>query len=131
MDRVHHKRFHGIRYAFILTAAAVFLWGIMCGSAPAAESVELKLAHFMSPLHVQHGAILFFMMLFTLIEMAGGQKELIVDAQKPVLLTTLLDRLAVPQEEVGIIVRNRKRDAIDCVILEEDVVKLFPILSGG
>jgi len=67
----------------------------------------------------------------TLIEMAGGQKELIVDAQKPVLLTTLLDRLAVPQEEVGIIVRNRKRDAIDCVILEEDVVELFPILSGG
>ena len=54
MDRVHHKRFHGIRYAFILTAAAVFLWGIMCGSAPAAESVELKLAHFMSSLHVQH-----------------------------------------------------------------------------
>ena len=54
MDRVHHKRFYGIRYAFILTAAAVFLWEIMCGSAPAAESVELKLAHFMSSLHVQH-----------------------------------------------------------------------------
>jgi hypothetical protein len=68
MDRVHHKRFHGIRYAFILTAAAVFLWGIMCGLAPAAESVELKLAHFVSPLHVQHGAILFFMMLLTLID---------------------------------------------------------------
>jgi TRAP-type C4-dicarboxylate transport system substrate-binding protein len=54
MDRVHHKRFHGIRYAFILTAAAVFLWGIMCGSSPAAESIELKLAHFVSPQHVQH-----------------------------------------------------------------------------
>ena len=53
MDRIHHKRFHGIRYAFILTAAAVFLWGTG-GSALAAESVELKLAHFMSPLHVQH-----------------------------------------------------------------------------
>ncbi len=67
----------------------------------------------------------------TLIEMAGGKKELIVDAQQPVLLTTLLDRLGVPQEEVGIIVRNRKRDAIDCMIHEEDVVELFPILSGG
>ncbi len=67
----------------------------------------------------------------TLIEMAGDNKELIVDVQHPVLLTTLLDRLGVPQEEVGIIVRNRKRDAIDCVIHEEDIVELFPILSGG
>jgi molybdopterin converting factor small subunit len=67
----------------------------------------------------------------TLIEMAGDKKELIVDAQQPVLLTTLLDRLGVPQAEVGIIVRNRKRDVIDCVIHEEDVVELFPILSGG
>jgi len=67
----------------------------------------------------------------TLIEMAGDRKELIVDARQPVLLTTLLDRLGVPQAEVGIIVRNRKSDAIDCVIHEEDVVELFPILSGG
>jgi hypothetical protein len=67
----------------------------------------------------------------TLIEMTGDKKELIVDARQPVLLTTLLDRLGVPQAEVGIIVRNRKRDVIDCVIHEEDVVELFPILSGG
>lgn len=67
----------------------------------------------------------------TLTEMAGGRKELMVDARQPVLLTTLLDRLGVPQEEVGIIVRNRKADTIDCVIHEEDVVELFPILSGG
>ena len=67
----------------------------------------------------------------TLIEMAGGKKELTVDAQQPVLLTTLLEHLGVPQEEVGIIVRNRKRDAIDCMIRQGDVVELFPILSGG
>jgi molybdopterin converting factor small subunit len=67
----------------------------------------------------------------TLIEMAGGKKELTVDAQRPVLLTALLDELGVPQEEVGIIVRNRKQDAIDCMIREGDVVDLFPILSGG
>jgi hypothetical protein len=67
----------------------------------------------------------------TLIEMADDRKELVVDARRPVLLTTLLDRLGVPQEEVGIIVRNRKRDAIDCMVREEDVVELFPILSGG
>ncbi|MDP1992590.1 MAG: MoaD/ThiS family protein [Syntrophales bacterium] len=67
----------------------------------------------------------------TLIEMAGGKKELTVDAQQPILLTALLDELGVPQEEVGIIVRNRKRDAIDCMIQEGDVVELFPILSGG
>jgi molybdopterin converting factor small subunit len=67
----------------------------------------------------------------TLIEMAGGETELIVDARQPVLLTTVLDRLGVPQAEVGIIVRNRKRDEIDCMIHDEDVVELFPILSGG
>ena len=67
----------------------------------------------------------------TLIEMAGGKKELMVDAQKPVMLTTLLNQLGVPQEEVGIIVRNRRRDDIDCLIQDEDVVELFPILSGG
>ena len=67
----------------------------------------------------------------TLIEMAGGRKELTIDAQQPVLLTTLLAQLGVPEEEVGIIVRNRKRDEIDCMIQDEDVVELFPILSGG
>jgi hypothetical protein len=67
----------------------------------------------------------------TLIEMAGGKKELMVNTKKPVSLTTLLDRLGVPQEEVGIIVRNRRRDEIDCMIQDEDIVELFPILSGG
>ena len=67
----------------------------------------------------------------TLIEMAGGKKELTIDAQQPVLLTTLLDELGVPQEEVGIIVRNRRQDVIDCMIQEDDIVELFPILSGG
>jgi molybdopterin converting factor small subunit len=67
----------------------------------------------------------------TLIEMAGGKKELIVDAEKPVMLTALLDQWGVPQEEVGIIVRNRRRDEIDCMIQDGDVVELFPILSGG
>jgi molybdopterin converting factor small subunit len=67
----------------------------------------------------------------TLIEMAGGKKELVVDAEKPVMLAALLNQLGVPQEEVGIIVRNRRRDEIDCMIQDEDVVELFPILSGG
>jgi molybdopterin converting factor small subunit len=67
----------------------------------------------------------------TLIALAGGKKELVVDAETPVLLTTLLGRMGVPQEEVGIIVRNRKGDVIDCMIREGDVVELFPILSGG
>ena len=67
----------------------------------------------------------------TLIELAGGKKELNLDARRPVLLTNLLAQLGIPQEQVGIIVRNRKTDAIDCMIEEDDVVELFPILSGG
>ena len=66
-----------------------------------------------------------------LIDLAGGKKELLVDAKQPVVLTTLLDRLRVPYDEVGLIVWNRKGDVIDCLIHEEDVVELFPFLSGG
>ena len=66
-----------------------------------------------------------------LIETAGGRKEIIVDARQPILLTTLLERWGVPQKEVGIIVRNGTVDTIDCLIREDDVVELFPILSGG
>jgi len=67
----------------------------------------------------------------SLIELAGGKKEIPLDTDPPVLLTALLERLGVPQEEVGIIVRNRRTDAIDCLIGPDDVVELFPILSGG
>ncbi|MDD4997237.1 MAG: hypothetical protein PHI99_03750 [Syntrophales bacterium] len=67
----------------------------------------------------------------TLIDMARGKKELVLTEQTPVSLKTILGRLGVPQEEVGIIVRNRKTDDIDCMISKEDVVELFPILSGG
>ena len=67
----------------------------------------------------------------TLIDMAHGMKELVLTEQTPVSLKTILGRLGVPQEEVGIIVRNRKTDDIDCMIGKEDVVELFPILSGG
>jgi len=66
-----------------------------------------------------------------LIDLAGVKKELVVNAKQPVRLTTVLDGLGVPHDEVGIIVRNGRVGAIDCLIHEEDVVELFPILSGG
>jgi len=67
----------------------------------------------------------------SLIDLAGGKREIPLAAGPPVLLTALLERLGVPQEEVGIIVRNRRTDAIDCLIGPDDVVELFPVLSGG
>ena len=67
----------------------------------------------------------------TLIDLAHGKKELVIAEHVPVSLKTILGRLGVPEEEVGIIVRNRKTDDIDCIIGKEDVVELFPILSGG
>jgi hypothetical protein len=68
----------------------------------------------------------------TLIEMAGGKKELALDARRcPMPLPNLLQELGVPEEEVGIIVRNRRMDRIDCLIEADDLVELFPILSGG
>jgi TRAP-type transport system periplasmic protein len=55
MDNIRKMQSLRIRYAFILTGVAVFLWGaVQQSTARAAEVVELKLAHFVSPLHVQH-----------------------------------------------------------------------------
>jgi sulfur carrier protein ThiS len=67
----------------------------------------------------------------TLIEIAGGHKELTVDTRQPVLLEKLLDRLGVPKEQVGIIIRNGRWEVMDCMISEDDVIELFPVLSGG
>jgi sulfur carrier protein ThiS len=67
----------------------------------------------------------------TLIEMAGDKKELTIDARQPVLLEELLDRLGVPKEQVGIVIRNGRWEVMDCMIHEDDVVELFPVLSGG
>ncbi len=67
----------------------------------------------------------------TLIEMAGGKKELTIDAGNPVFLKELLDRLGVPEDQVGIIIRNGRWEVRDCMIYEDDVVELFPLLSGG
>jgi hypothetical protein len=68
----------------------------------------------------------------TLIEMAGGRKELTLDPGRcPLPLPKLLAELGVPEADVGIIVRNRKVDRIDCLIEADDLIELFPILSGG
>lgn len=67
----------------------------------------------------------------TLIELAGGRKEFLLEARPPVRLTSLLEQWGVPQEQVGIIVKNRKTETIDCLIGPEDHVELFPMLSGG
>jgi hypothetical protein len=66
-----------------------------------------------------------------LIERAGGRQEISVDAGQPIPLTQLLARWGIPEDEVGIIVRNRRCDAIDCQIHDGDIVELFPVLSGG
>jgi molybdopterin converting factor small subunit len=67
----------------------------------------------------------------TLIEKAGGRKEIVLDEGLPAPLPALLAQWGIPQDEVGIIVRNRRCDAIDCQIQSGDTVELFPILSGG
>jgi TRAP-type transport system periplasmic protein len=55
MDNISKARSRRIRHAFALTGITAFLWGtLQTSSAMAAEVVELKLAHFMSPMHVQH-----------------------------------------------------------------------------
>jgi TRAP-type C4-dicarboxylate transport system substrate-binding protein len=55
MDNIRKMRSRRIRDAFVLTGAAVFLSGaVQPSTVRAADVVELKMAHFVSTLHVQH-----------------------------------------------------------------------------
>ena len=66
----------------------------------------------------------------TLIDIIG-QKEVYVGIEQPTSLTDLLEKLGLPKEEVGIVIRNDRWSPIECIIEANDRIQLFPNLSGG
>jgi len=67
----------------------------------------------------------------TLIEAAGGRKELAVHLNKPTALTELLSKAGLDPEEVGIVIKNGQWAPVDCLVEENDNIELFPVLQGG
>ena len=54
-----------------------------------------------------------------------------VPIRKKTPLTTVLAQIGLPEEEVGLIIRNGRWASRECTVGEEDELDLFPILSGG
>jgi hypothetical protein len=46
-------------------------------------------------------------------------------------LPTVLEQIGVPEEEVGLVIRNGRWASRNCTVRMEDELNLFPVLSGG
>ncbi|HHV18084.1 MAG TPA: hypothetical protein GXZ27_04420 [Thermoanaerobacterales bacterium] len=55
--------------------------------------------------------------------------EINIDQQVP--LTEILDKLGIPEEQVGMVIKNGKWAPKSCNVSNNDTIELFPQLSGG
>ena len=46
-------------------------------------------------------------------------------------LQTILEQIGLPEEEVGLVIRNGRWEPRNCTVRMEDELNIFPILSGG
>jgi hypothetical protein len=59
------------------------------------------------------------------------EKEVGISLNKPVPLFEFLRSRQVPEDDVGLVVRNGRWEAKgDCVIHDDDHIELFPFLQG-
>jgi sulfur carrier protein ThiS len=54
-----------------------------------------------------------------------------VRIQNETPLHAILGQIGLPEEEVGLVIRNGRWERTNCTVREEDELDLFPILSGG
>lgn len=57
--------------------------------------------------------------------------EILVPVASPVPLSEILKDIGIPEDEVGIAVRNGRWVKRDVLVTDGDEVDLFPLLSGG
>ena len=60
-----------------------------------------------------------------------NEEFLEVRIQQDTPLKTVLGQIGLPEEEVGLIIRNGRWQPRECTVREDDELDLFPILSGG
>jgi len=62
---------------------------------------------------------------------AGRLKEEQIDFPVNTTISQLVQQLAIPQDEVGMILVNGKASFLDTVVQTGDTISLFPLVGGG
>jgi hypothetical protein len=67
----------------------------------------------------------------TLKKYVHGKEFIEVRMEKSTPLPTVLEQIGLPEEEVGLVIRNGRWEQKNCTVGVKDELNLFPILSGG
>ena len=67
----------------------------------------------------------------TLKKYSQNKEFMEVRIRKDTPLQTVLGQIGVPEEEVGLVIRNGRWQPRNCTVGEKDELDLFPILYGG
>ncbi len=62
---------------------------------------------------------------------AGRDKEMMVEGKEGMTSRFILDTLAIPEEEVAILLINGRNGQLDVPLSTDDVVSIFPPVGGG
>lgn len=60
-----------------------------------------------------------------------GNKEFTINYEENMTLESLLKKLRIPEEEVGMFVVNGKWQDKNYIILDQDSIEIFPVYLGG
>jgi molybdopterin synthase sulfur carrier subunit len=61
----------------------------------------------------------------------GRDKEVFVEGSAGMTCRTITEKLSIPEKEVSILLVNGRNAKLDYVLLEDDVVSIFPPVGGG
>jgi hypothetical protein len=58
--------------------------------------------------------------------------RIVITLDQPVMLSSLLEELNIPADQVGMAVKNGTWvDVNHCLVYDKDLIMLFPLLQGG
>ena len=66
----------------------------------------------------------------TLIKFVNKQ-DFTVDIEESAELADILNKTGIPVSEIGIVIKNGRWATVDCKVVDNDTIELFPSLSGG
>jgi len=61
----------------------------------------------------------------------GRDKEVMVEGSEGMTCRQIIDQLAIPEEEVAILLVNGRDGQMDNPLAPDDVVSIFPPVGGG
>jgi len=60
-----------------------------------------------------------------------NSKNIKLNIEKDTPILNVLDELGIPEEQIGMIIKNGKWAPKSCTVSNDDVIELFPQLQGG